>query len=101
MQNLPLEIVNNILIIQYDEQINELKKQLKSLKFNHDTMEQHYDIMHNYLTSHEVKYCEECYTYGDDDEIIQYEEFDNEYLCGYCEEFKQEQKEERENLIEN
>ena len=92
MQNLPFEIVNNILIIQYEEQMKELKKQLRSLKFNYDTMEQQYNIMDNYLTSHEVKHCEECNTYGDDDEIIQYEEFDNEYLCEYCEEFKQEQK---------
>ena len=92
MQYLPLEIVNNILIIQYEEQMKELKKQLRSLKFNYDTMEQQYNIMDNYLTSHEVKYCEGCNIYGDDDEIIQYEEFDNEYLCEYCEEFKQEQK---------
>jgi hypothetical protein len=92
MEKLPLEIINNILIIQYDEQIKELKKQLRSLKFNYDTMEQQYDIMESYLTSHEVKYCEECKIYGDDDEIIQYEEFDNDFLCEYCEQFRQEQK---------
>ena len=92
MDKLPLEIINNILIIQYEEQIKELKKQLMRSKFNYDHMEQQYEIMEHYLTSHEVNYCEECKIYGDDDEIIQYEEFDNEYLCEYCEVFRQEQK---------
>ena len=92
MQNLPLEIVNNILIIQYEEQIKQLKKELKSFKIKYTDIEHLHEIKDHYLTSHEVKYCEGCNIYGDDDEIIQYEEFDNEYLCEYCEEFKQEQK---------
>ena len=91
MQNLPLEIVNNILIIQYEEQIKELKKELRSLKFNISNIELQNEIMDHYLTGHEIKYCVECNIYGDDDEIILYEEFD-EYLCEYCEEFRQEQK---------
>ena len=92
MNKLPVEIINNILIIQYEEQIKEFKKQLRSLKFDYDTMEQQYEIMESYLTSHEVKYCEACNIYGDDDEIIKYEEFDNAFLCEYCEQFRQEQK---------
>ena len=91
MNQLPLEIVNNILIIQYEEQIKELKKQLKSLKFRYDTMDQHYEIMNHYLVSHEVKYCEVCDIYGDDDEIILSEEFGCR-LCEYCTEFKEEEK---------
>ena len=50
MQNLPLEIVNNILIIQYEEQLKEkiketetLEKKLKSLEFNLR------DLQHNSL----------------------------------------------------
>tara|TARA_R110001599_G_scaffold320669_1_gene531007 strand:- start:442 stop:720 length:279 start_codon:yes stop_codon:yes gene_type:complete len=89
MQNLPLEIVNNILIIQYEEQINELKKKLRIINFNFDIMEEKYQNMDNYLTRHEVKYCDKCNIYGDDDEIILYEELEGKYLCEYCEEFIQ------------
>ena len=66
MDKLPLEIVNNILIIQYDEQIKELKKQLRSLKFNYDTREQQYnmDYVENMFQTVEddccYDYCEEC-----------------------------------------
>ena len=45
--------------------------------------------MLNYLETHEVKYCDCCDIYGDDDEIIYYEDF-CAYLCEYCLEFREE-----------
>ena len=91
MQNLPLEIVNNILIIQYEEQIKELKKELRSFKIKYTDIEHLHEIKDHYLTSHEVKYCEGCNIYGDDDEIILSEQFGCQYLCEYCTEFREEQ----------
>tara|TARA_R110000782_G_scaffold4041_2_gene14313 strand:+ start:272 stop:562 length:291 start_codon:yes stop_codon:yes gene_type:complete len=91
MQNLPLEIVNNILIIQYEEQISQLKRDFKKLQFNYNNIEHLHEIKDHYLTSHEVKYCEECNIYGDDDEIILSEQFGCQYLCEYCTEFREEQ----------
>lgn len=89
MDKLPLEIVNNILIIQYDEQIKELKKQLSKLKFTLENSKINNANMLNYLEIHEVKYCECCDIYGTDDEIIYYEDF-NEFLCEYCLQFREE-----------
>tara|TARA_R110000850_G_scaffold66240_1_gene147503 strand:- start:1198 stop:1488 length:291 start_codon:yes stop_codon:yes gene_type:complete len=83
MDKLPLEIVNNILIIQYDEQIKELKKQLSTLKHTLEDTKIKNSNMLNFLEVHEVKYCECCDIYGTDDEIIYYEQF-NELLCESC-----------------
>mgnify|MGYP003646394494 FL=1 len=98
MQNLPLEIVNNILIIQYEEQLKEkiketetLEKKLKSLEFNLRDLQHNADNMLHYLETMRVPSCEECDIYGNDDEIILYPEFE-EYLCEECEQFRQDQK---------
>lgn len=91
MDKLPCDIINNILIIRYESEIEKLKKQLSSLNFQNEYIEQKATNMLNYLESHEVKYCECCDCYGDDDEIIFYEEFE-EWLCEYCLEFREEQK---------
>tara|TARA_R110001632_G_scaffold2459_3_gene11051 strand:- start:1332 stop:1619 length:288 start_codon:yes stop_codon:yes gene_type:complete len=89
MDKLPLEIVNNILIIQYDEQIKELKKQLSTLKHTLEDTKIKNSNMLNFLEVHEVKYCECCDIYGTDDEIIYYEQF-NELLCESCLQFREE-----------
>ncbi len=96
MEKLPCDIINNILIIKYDEQIKKLKKELSTLKRKLEHTETNNANMLNYLEVHEVKYCEVCDTYGTDDEIILYEEF-SEYLCEYCLEFREEEKEQSEN----
>jgi len=91
MQNLPLEIVNNILIIQYEEQIKELKEKLRMVTIKFYTMEEKYQNMDIYLSSRDVKYCDECNIYGNDDEIILYEELGGKFLCESCEEFIQDE----------
>ena len=89
MDKLPLEIVNNILIIQYEEEIKQLKEQLKKRNFELENTKIKNSNMLNYLEVHEVKYCECCDIYGTDDEIIYYEQF-NELLCEYCLQFREE-----------
>jgi len=89
MDKLPLEIVNNILIIKYEEEIKQLKEQLKKINFELENTKIKNANMLNYLEVHEVKYCECCDIYGTDDEIIYYEQF-NELLCEYCLQFREE-----------
>lgn len=100
MDKLPLEIVNNILIIKHESDVKELKKQIQHLNFRKDELEQKVLNMLCYLEKHEVKYCEYCSVYGDDDEIIYYDDT-CEYLCEYCIEFKEELKEFEEKNIAN
>tara|TARA_R110000787_G_scaffold186727_1_gene298505 strand:+ start:186 stop:464 length:279 start_codon:yes stop_codon:yes gene_type:complete len=89
MDKLPCEIINNILIIKYEEEIKQLKEQLKKRNFELEKTKQTNANMLNYLETHEVKYCDCCDIYGDDDEIIYYEDF-CAYLCEYCLEFREE-----------
>ena len=89
MDKLPCDIINNILIIKYEAELKELKEELRKLKFQYEQIERTKLIMENYLDTHEVKYCDCCDIYGDDDEIIYYEDF-NEHLCEYCLEFREE-----------
>jgi hypothetical protein len=93
MDKLPCDIINNILTIRVDELnliIERLKKEISSLKFQKEHIEQRATNMLNYLETHEIKYCDCCDCYGDDDEIIFYEDYD-EWLCEYCLEFREEQ----------
>tara|TARA_R110000737_G_scaffold337140_1_gene357159 strand:- start:68 stop:364 length:297 start_codon:yes stop_codon:yes gene_type:complete len=94
MQNLPLEIVNNILIIQYEEQMKQLKEQLKIKEVALARQEHNCTTMKFYMDTHSVTCCDDCHIYGDDDEIMCYEEYDREFLCEGCAEF-------RENEVEN
>ena len=89
MDKLPLEIVNNILIIKYEEEIKQLKEQIKKINFELENTKIKNSNMLNFLEVHEVKYCECCDIYGTDDEIIYYEQF-NELLCEYCLQFREE-----------
>ena len=93
MDKLPNDIINNILLIRYEEALKKIethKKEIKQLNFRLDQTEMSNQNMLNFLETHEVKYCEECDCYGTDDEIIFYENFEM-YLCEYCLEFKEEQ----------
>jgi hypothetical protein len=91
MQNLPLEVINNILIIKHDSEVKELKKQISELNHKLEDIKIHNANMLNFIEVNEVKYCECCDIYGNDDEIIYYEDF-CEYLCEHCNEFREEQK---------
>lgn len=79
MENLPLDIVNNILLIRYEEtlkQLEELKKRYKILKEDNDKMG---DYMNNNL----VDMCEECGIYDSGDFIDYIEEYER-CLCDDC-----------------
>ena len=91
MDKLPLEIVNNILIIKHDSEVKKLKKEIQHLKFLKDELEEKVQNMLCYLEKNEIKYCDCCRIYGDDDEIIYYEDH-SEFLCEYCIEFREEEK---------
>ncbi len=97
MNNLPSDIILNIIMKKYEteklqmlEDIKKLKKQLLTCKFDIDNLEHKNIRMLNYLENREVKYCEECECYGDDDEITFFEENDK-YLCETCKEWLDEQ----------
>ena len=89
MDKLTCDIINKILIIKYEAELKELREELRKLKFQLEHTQINNANMLNYLETHEVKYCEVCDTYGSDDEIIYYEDF-NEHLCEYCLEFREE-----------
>ena len=100
MNNLPNDIILNIIIKKYEdekmqiiEEIKKLKKELRSSKSCHDDLEYDNLRMKGYLEQNEVKYCDECRCYGNDDEIILFEE-NKAYLCEYCKEWYDEQSEE-------
>jgi len=76
MDKLPCHIINNILIIKYEEEIKQLKKQIENIK--HSNI-----FMLNYLVKNEVNYCECCGIYGNEDEIIDYEDYGGN-LCEPC-----------------
>ena len=91
MDKLPNDIINNILLIRYEELLKTIemqKKEIRSLNFRYDELEMSNQNMLNYLETHEVKYCEECECYGTDDEVILYEDFEM-YLCEYCLDIKE------------
>tara|TARA_R110002050_G_scaffold300762_1_gene472319 strand:+ start:9340 stop:9669 length:330 start_codon:yes stop_codon:yes gene_type:complete len=100
MNNLPNDIILNIIIKKYEEEklqtmeLNaELNRELISIKLKIDNMEYDNQRMIGYLEQNEVKYCDECRCYGNDDEIIHFEE-NQAYLCEYCKEWYDEQTEE-------
>ena len=81
MENLPLEIVNNILLIRYKENLKELdllKKQYEHLKKDNDNMS-------TYMYNNQIDMCEQCGIYDDDSiECIEYQEIHEQYLCQDC-----------------
>jgi hypothetical protein len=84
MEGLPSELIGNILIIKYESQIKELKRKIAEL-------EEKSSNMLNYVESHDVKYCEQCGEYGDDDEIMLGRD-DDAYLCESCKEWQEQQE---------
>ena len=72
MDKLPLEIVNNILVIRYDE----LKKKYDHLKKDNDNMS-------DFMYSNQIDMCDECGVY-DDDRYIEYQEKYERFLCQCC-----------------
>jgi hypothetical protein len=79
MENLPLDIVNNILIIKYDEAL----KQLEQLKKKYLYLKEDNEKMGKYMDDKDVDMCEECGIY-DDDGFIDYIEKYERCLCEVC-----------------
>ena len=61
-------------IAKMAEEICKLKKENEGLKKEHDRMSA-------YMYPREIKYCEKCMKYGDEDEIVQDE---CSYICHDC-----------------
>tara|TARA_R110000787_G_scaffold4304_1_gene16629 strand:- start:566 stop:874 length:309 start_codon:yes stop_codon:yes gene_type:complete len=77
MNNLPNDIIINIIINKYEMEKQEHLKIIKELRLKHKIiMKEKYELEQDlsnclfYIDSHGVNYCEECNEYGDDDEII-------------------------------
>ena len=79
MENLPLDIVNNILLISY----NETLKQLEELKKKYLYLKQDNEKMGNYMHDKQVDMCEECGIYDDTDYIDYIEKYER-CLCEDC-----------------
>ena len=79
-ENDRLEEENEGYIKRYCEEeceIAKLKKENEGLKKEHDRMSA-------YMYPREIKYCEKCMKYGDEDEIVQDEEDECSYICHDC-----------------
>lgn len=85
MENLPLEIVNNILLINS----NELQKQFILLKKKYEHLKKDNDNMSEFMYNNQIDMCEQCGIYGDEPHI-EYQEIHEQYLCQDC--FKSFQK---------
>jgi hypothetical protein len=79
MENLPLDIVNNILLIKYDEAL----KQFEQLKKKYLYLKEDNEKMGNYMNDKQVDMCEECGIYDDTDYIDYIEEYER-CLCEEC-----------------
>tara|TARA_R110000787_G_scaffold4304_2_gene16632 strand:- start:104 stop:400 length:297 start_codon:yes stop_codon:yes gene_type:complete len=92
MNNLPNDIIINILIKKHASEMADILKKMADMedekniliKQNSELEEDLSNCM-SYLSLHEVKYCEECNQYGTDDEIICYD--DGMTLCESCKEY--------------
>tara|TARA_R110000744_G_scaffold259706_1_gene374787 strand:+ start:582 stop:896 length:315 start_codon:yes stop_codon:yes gene_type:complete len=91
MNNLPNDIILTIIIKKYEEEKNELIEKLRLSKCKFDELEYDNLRMKGYLEQNEVKTCDECGIYGDDDEIIHFEE-NRADLCEYCKDWYDEQQ---------
>lgn len=69
-------------IMALEKELKELKK-LKEKEISE--LETKIYPMEMYLQSREVKYCERCGDYGDDDEFV-FNDNLNEYMCESCDE---------------
>tara|TARA_S200002703_G_scaffold131662_3_gene119285 strand:+ start:2175 stop:2411 length:237 start_codon:yes stop_codon:yes gene_type:complete len=77
MNQLPSEIINNILIIK-----------MKQLKKENDELKEKNKIMLRYLEYNEIKCCNFCKEYGEDYDILFYEKYKQD-LCENCFELKE------------
>ena len=101
MNNLPNDIILTIIMKKHEEEKKELIEKirvsiekLRVSKTKFDELEYDNLRMKGYLEQNEVKYCDECACYGNDDEIIHFEE-NRAYLCEYCKDWYDEQTEEK------
>ncbi len=79
MENLPLDIVNNILVIRYNENLKELellKKRFQHLKKDNDNMS-------DYMYKNQIDMCEECGIYDSGNYIDYIAEYER-CLCEDC-----------------
>tara|TARA_R110000824_G_C15087944_1_gene665053 strand:- start:749 stop:1027 length:279 start_codon:yes stop_codon:yes gene_type:complete len=89
MDKLPCDIINNILIIKYEEEIKQLNREIKKQKLRAEFINHTFKNMEYYIESHNIKCCDECCIYGDDDQIIFYENYEKD-LCEECEQYEEE-----------
>tara|TARA_R110001599_G_scaffold4303_10_gene22489 strand:+ start:366 stop:674 length:309 start_codon:yes stop_codon:yes gene_type:complete len=93
MNNLPNDIILTIIMKKHEEEKKELIEKLRVSKMKFDELEYDNLRMKAYVEQNEVKSCDECACYGNDDEIIHFEE-NRALLCEYCKEWYDEQTEE-------
>ncbi len=68
-------------ITKMAEEICKLKKENEGLKKENEGLKKEHDRMSAYMYPREIKYCEKCMKYGDEDEIVQDE---CNYICHDC-----------------
>ena len=73
--------------MDFDVIIEKMKtdeKELVKLKKENEGLQKEHDRMSAYMYPREIKYCEKCMKYGDEDEIVQDEEDECSYICHDC-----------------